>query len=330
MLRALKSDIVIVIRSSAGSGWTHYKDFTVRSQKGDRMSESTHRSSIVACAMLYLLLTAGVALAQEQQPDRPEFWLETTKNEQFRGYVLSRSADTLHFRTTGGIAISVHISQVRELRPVSPGADSTAAIGSESWRIAQRALMLNRPARSLFLMPTAYPFDPGEVHLGLYELFFGSGTVGIAGYVDLSLGTFVWPGTLFNPYFFSIKVSPVHGEQGALAIGAGMGGYDDDQEMMFYGVGTLSLGKAWLSAGYASSEEGETQILTLGADLPVSRVTRFMTEVWIPIDEDAVMLGVGARFETEYMYIDVGMYFPTQQSGTYFVYLPWLGGTFLL
>ncbi|PLX24338.1 MAG: hypothetical protein C0600_13225 [Ignavibacteria bacterium] len=294
------------------------------------MTDSRKLFGIAACTVLYLVLIAGAVHAQEEQPERPQFWLHTTQNEQFRGYVVSRSADTLHFRTTGGIAFAIHVAQVEELRPVSPGADSTAVIGEEAWRVAERALLLNRPARSLFAMPTAYPFDAGEVHLGLYELFFASGTVGIAGYVDLSLGTFVLPGTFFDPYLFGIKVSPVHGEQGALAIGAGLGSYDDDSPVMLYGMGTLALGPVWLTAGYTSSEDGKAEILMFGADLPISRRTRLMAEVWAPSEMDGVMMCFGARVETEFMYIDVGMYFPTQQGGRYLIYLPWLGGTFLL
>lgn len=42
------------------------------------------------------------------------------------------------------------------------------------------------------------------------------------------------------------------------------------------------------------------------------------------------MIGVGARFETEIGNIDVGFYFPSAQQGRYLVFLPWLGGTFIL
>jgi hypothetical protein len=58
--------------------------------------------------------------------------------------------------------------------------------------------------------------------------------------------------------------------------------------------------------------------------------SQFMAEFWIPTEADIVMVCLGARIEASFMYLDVGMYIPTSQRGDYFIYLPWIGGTFLL
>jgi len=294
--------------------------------------------------------------AQETEQQRPLYDLRLKNNEYYRGYVLKRQADSLHFRTLGGVTFTLHVSGIRDLHPTEDAvrhdgsggeADSLSGTPAAETRKATRGggtpayerTPLGRPASALFAMPTAYPLPAGEVHLGLYELFFGAATVGIAGYADLSLGTLMLPGVFFDPFFLGAKFSPLHGSAGAMAFGGGMVSADDNSFFVYYGVATVNIGKSWLSIGYSSWQDDGSfgsdsfNMLNLGADLPVSRHVRLMTELWIPAIDDSdggVLFGIGGRVETDIGYIDMGFFFPSDQHGRYFVFLPWLGGTFVL
>ncbi len=180
-------------------------------------------------------------------------------------------------------------------------------------------------------MPTAYPMQSGEVHLGLYELFFASGRGGLANMVDVSAGTMLLPGQELRPYYAGIKVSALQSESGALAAGSVFTGDEDDDRLMFYAVGTLALFDGWLSAGYSSGSQYDGGLATMGVDYPISRSARIMSEFWISTDSDEALLNLGARFQLDFMSLDVGFVFPVSgDGGDYFEYLPWLGGTFIL
>ncbi len=312
--------------------------------------------SIVPLLLLIAVILPVRLGAQDTEEQRPLYDLRLKNNEYYRGYVLKRQADSLHFRTLGGVAFTLHVSRIRELRPTddtvrhdgsggradslsgTPGAETRETTRSDGPSVYERGLF-ERPASSLFAMPTAYTLPAGEVHLGLYELFFGAASVGIAGYADLSLGTLMLPGVFFDPFFLGAKFSPLHGSGGAVAFGGGMVSADDNTFYVYYGVATVNLGKSWLSIGYSSWQDDGSfgsdsfNMLNLGADLPVSRHVRLMTELWIPALDDGdggVLFGIGGRVETDIGYIDMGFFFPSDQRGRYFVFLPWLGGTFVL
>lgn len=311
--------------------------------------------SIVPLMLLIAVFLPAHLSAQDTEEQRPIYDLRTSNNELYRGYVLERRADTLHFRTLGGVTFRLPVSRVRELRPTEnavrhdgSGEASDSLSGTPAAETRRRTpgsgtrpyeSVFERPASSLFAMPTAYPLPSGEVHLGLYELFFGAATVGIAGYADLSLGTLMLPGVFFDPLFLGAKLSPVHGSSGAVAFGGGMVSADDNAFFVYYGVATVNIGKSWFSLSFSSWQDDDSydsdsfNMLNLGADLPVSRHVRLMTELWIPVlveGDGSVLLGVGARVEMDIGFIDIGFYFPSEQRGTYFTYLPWLGGTFVL
>ena len=101
--------------------------------------------------------------------------------------------------------------------------------------------------------------------------------------------------------------------------------------LMYYGVGTVAVFDGWLSAGYTAGPDFEGGLAMLGADYPISRVTRVISELWIELENTDYLLFTVTRFELDFMSIDVGVTIPlTGQSGDYFQYLPWLGGTFVL
>lgn len=295
----------------------------------DVLTPGAMRALTASLVVLVVLVAyAGSTFAQETPRDAVLTELHVTSGEVFRGYVLGSHADSLRFRTLGGVEFSIPLSQLKEMRPLVAGGSETGTPTTEAPHV--RMGRLAYPANSLFAMPTAYPIPAGEVHLGLYEVFFASGNVGVADIAELHAGTVLLPGLEDGLYYGGVKLSPIHTEDGALAIGTVYHALGDDGYLMFYGVGTLNLGASWLTLGYTTSNEMENGIATVGFDFPVSSVTRIMSELWVPVDGEGALLGVGARFETSFANIDIGFYIPTVQSGKYLLYLPWLGGTVIL
>lgn len=309
-----------------------------------------HTRIVAIAAILLFCITVTPTGAQQGITDSTLYTLKTAHHEEYRGYVLRRGSDTLHFRTRGGTQIILPASQVFSLSPVETKDDGAAGTGAQYARetgsgsgtedaremtadpgkIAPSGV-LGGPATSLFVSPTAYSMQPGEVRLGLYELVFASASAGIAGVADVSAGTILLPGNGFRPYFAGLKIAPLQGEAGALAAGVVYTGDGSADRFMYYGVGTLAIGDGWLSAGYSAGDQFGGSLATIGLDYPVSSVARLMSEVWFPTDDAGVLFCIGARFELDIVHVDVGFYLPlTGQQGDYLTYLPWLGGTFLL
>lgn len=309
-----------------------------------------HTRIVAIAAILLFCITVTPTGAQQGITDSTLYTLKTAHHEEYRGYVLRRGSDTLHFRTRGGTQIVLPATQVFSLNPADIDKHGTAGSGTERVRdmgtgsgtehtremtagseVITSSGVLGAPATSLFVSPTAYSMQPGEVRLGLYELVFASGSAGIAGIADASAGTILLPGNGFRPYFAGLKIAPLQGEAGALAAGVVYTGDGSEDRLMYYGVGTLALGDGWLSAGYSAGDQFGGSLATIGLDYPVSSVTRLMSEVWFPTDDAGVLFCIGARFELDIVHVDVGFYIPlTGQHGDYLTYLPWLGGTFVL
>jgi len=307
------------------------------------------RISVIAAILLFWIAILPVR-AQQGITDSTLYTLKTAHHEEYRGYVLHRGSDTLHFRTRGGTRIILPATQVFSLNPVD--FDDRGAAGSGTARVQGTDTgsgtghardmdsgagkitpsgVLGVPATSLFVSPTAYSMQAGEVRLGLYELVFASASAGLAGVADISAGTILLPGNGFRPYFAGFKIAPLQGEAGALAGGVVYTGDGSEDRFMYYGVGTMAIGDGWLSAGYSVGDQLGGALATVGLDYPVSSVARLMSEVWFPTDDAGVLCCIGARFELDIVHVDVGFYIPlTGQEGDYLTYLPWLGGTFVL
>ena len=307
------------------------------------------RIAVIAAILLFCIAILPVR-AQQGITDSTLYTLKTVHHEEYRGYILHRGSDTLHFRTRGGTQIILPAAQVFSLNPSDYHDHGAAGSGTARVRntgngsgtghardMDSGAGMITTsgvrgvPATSLFVSPTAYSMHAGEVRLGLYELVFASASACLAGIADVSAGTILLPGNGFRPYFAGLKIAPLQGEAGALAAGVVYTGDGSEDRFMYYGVGTMALGDGWLSAGYSVGDQLGGALATVGLDYPVSSVTRLMSEFWFPTDDAEMLFCIGARFELDFVNVDVGFYLPlTGQDGDYLTYLPWLGGTFVL
>lgn len=85
------------------------------------MNHHAHRIILVLVSAVILILSGKEASAQQENESRTMFDLRTNNNELYRGYVLERRADTLHFQTLSGVVLKLHVPRIQELTPTESG-----------------------------------------------------------------------------------------------------------------------------------------------------------------------------------------------------------------
>ena len=292
--------------------------------------------------VLFLLFVLGAYPLTGQEVmmrDSTRYLLVLDSEEHFVGHVMGRRNDTLFFRTTSGTLVGTPVQRVYSLDKVTGSIDAQAFPTP-----GRRERKPDRPTSSFFIMPTAYTLPAGEVHAGLYEILLFGMSAGLGGVADIHGGT-LFPG-IAETYMFGLKLAPLQGPQGAVALGGNIMGMvsDDDTFGLVYIVGTLALGESWLSAGYMHFPDSYHPggAFMIGFDLPAAARVRLMAELWIPSNEKTdplegwAMFAPGARFESEGFWLDLGLYLPvgTAYSGRRSFsgggFIPYLGGTFIL
>ena len=175
-----------------------------------------------------------------------------------------------------------------------------------------------------FVFPTASTLRQGA---GLYEnyyLFFNSVHFGVTDRAMLSGGIVPLPGAMILAFGPKLRIYQHPTKMVEAAVGAQwylLSG-DSDSETLFVPYGVLSLGRSdrsRLSVGGGSirAEEEDLSLLTVSADLRLSKRVKLMGEVFSVRgdDESEVIPIYGLRFFSERLAFDLGFWnFPGEED----------------
>ena len=210
----------------------------------------------------------------------------------WEGRVIAVEGDWVRFMTLGGVEVrfrSADVASVREVRGVRGGA--------RLWR--------RDPSDSrLFLAPTARVPESGHGYFGVYELFFPSAAVGIAGFAMISGGVSIFPGISLSDQIFyiapKIRFLQIDVVSAAVALVWVRPGDADESAGMVYGALTAGSETASFTGGIAFPFVSDTgfsdePVPVLGGEFRVSKALKLMTENWISLAEGGALLSLGGR-----------------------------------
>jgi hypothetical protein len=296
-------------------------------------------------ARMHLCLILSVALscvcpaqAQDAQEGAGIIELETTAGSVYFGFIRGQSEDTLDFETREGIRMQIPLARVRSMRPAATneahtGTTREVRIEGEKQTVEPPLPRRKRPANGLLVLPTAYAPQAGEVQAGLYELGYIAGKVGIADMAEVFAGSYFqfWEeGQLAH---LGVKFTPWQTGKGAVAFGGMVSQFsfwnpaNAAHPTFLFAVGTLNTGHGWVTASYTAFADAPLSDgwFTLGLDIPLSDNMRILGEHWIPTYGAPSALGLGTRFQTGILQLDIGIYASLEAGQMLETILPWLG-----
>ena len=235
--------------------------------------------------LLAALLTFSAAAAQAQTaatriieipaPDVTQE-LELNDGSSVIGRVESVGEGRFVFRTTSGVEMTVDVTAVRSLKPVTGD-----IVNGEFWRADPN------PTR-LFFAPTGRSLKQGEAYFGVYEVLLPFVQVGITDRISFGAGTPLIFGDFERPFWITPKVQLL--ERGSTAFAAGVMHFfniDDANVGIAYGVVTQGStdSAATIGLGYAYERTGEEDagsgVLMIGGEHRVSRRVKLVTENYV-------------------------------------------------
>lgn len=208
------------------------------------------------------------------------------------GRVVAVRGDRIEVETTAGARVELMRAQIRSVRPVR-GTIQNGQIWAEDPNTSR-----------LFFGPTARTVPAGDGYFGVFELVFPYVAFGVTDYLTVAGGTPIIPGVIGEIVYLAPKVRIVSAPSAQVAAGAlafFAPGEDFSSAGILFGVGTFgSLDNAvTVGAGYgfAGEEFANKPVLMAGAEARLSRRTKFITENYLVLYEDAVFDGSFDRFD---------------------------------
>lgn len=261
--------------------------------------------------------------------------ITTTDGLSFAGEELRWIADTLIIRTTDGVEARVPSSSIVALtRHTSTENRSPVAAmtGTATAATDPGVARSYRGSPNLYLIPTAYPERPGDIRLGLHEIFFPTAAYGVAGYLTVQGGTSIIPDTDGMMLHATLKLTPFVEKHGALAVGVTHLKVDDISTTVPFILGTLNLGGQrgnYLTCGVGYQTDEDDYFMMAGLELPVSDHVRLMSELFLIRDQRQISYCTpGVRLQAGAFDIDLGVMLPFHKEP--FEFLPWIGTSIIL
>ena len=229
--------------------------------------------------------------------------LELNDGSSVIGRVVSIADGRFIFRTRSGVEMTVEISAVRSLKPVTG-----KIVNGELWREDPN------PTR-LFFAPTGRSLKRGEVYFGVYEVLLPFVQVGITDHISIGGGTPLVFGDWEQPFWVTPKVKLMEYQSTAVSAGVmhffNMG---DANTGIAYGVVTQGSGDSAVTIGggyaYARSDEEDagSGVLMIGGEHRVSRRVKVVTENYA--FKGGGFVSGGVRFFGEKLSADFGLVAP--------------------
>jgi len=269
--------------------------------------------------LLAALLTLSAAAAQAQTaatriieipaPDVTQE-LELNDGSSVIGRVESVGEGRFVFRTTSGVEMTVDVTAVRSLKPVTGH-----IVNGELWRADPN------PTR-LFFAPTGRSLKKGEAYFGVYELFLPFVQVGVTDRISIGAGTPLIFGDVERPFWVTPKVQLL--ERRSTAVSAGvMHFFNVDEASIGIAYGVVTQGSAdsaaTIGVGYAyaqtDDEDDGSAVVMIGGEHRVSRRVKLVTENYV--FKGGGFASGGLRFFGEKLSADFGLVMPLFADETF-------------
>jgi hypothetical protein len=244
------------------------------------------------------------------------------------GFVVSESGDSVAFRTSSGLEITLRRSQIREMVPFD----------------IEGFTRTDPNMSRLLFAPTGRSLEKGSGYFSDYWLFFPFIAIGPGGGLSLSGGTSLLPGTIGKLIYFAPKITFFERESSAIAAGllaVGFPGLEEDLEEdldpigLVYGVGTagsatrsLSVGLAF---GWAGGEFSSKPAIMIGGHYQLSNSVALVSENYVlPIVDAGAIVSGGVRFFGDRISADIALATLTSiiDDSEVLPILPWVGFTY--
>jgi hypothetical protein len=288
----------------------------------DHMTRRSHRLPLLL--LLLCSLTWPVAVAAQETPvERADtlYELRLQDGSTFVGRVISETADSLTFETTGGLRLAVARAQVRSLQPVQG-----RVVGDDYWRQDP-----NR-TRLLLVSPTARTLPRGEGYVSAFWVVLPFVGYGITDNFTLAGGTPLIPEVIGRVLYVAPKVRVVHRPSMDLAVGAiaffATESVDEGSLGIAYGVGTfgtsdraVSAGAGWgWAIGGDDAWVSNDPLIMLGGEYRIARSAKLVSENFFVLGESGALVSGGVRLFGERLSVDFGLAALLDDGGG----IPWL------
>lgn len=294
------------------------------------------------CLLFMALLGAGPGVADDAADTPVVVALED--GSRLVGVVVTEDADTVTFRTTSGLELTLAVSDIVSRGPV-PTAPSAL-------QPARRELSDPNDSRLLFA-PTGRPLRKGDGYFSDHYVLFPGVAYGVTDHVNVSGGVSVIPSLGFDEQLFyvSSSVGWRFQEKAAFSLGGlyATGTEANEAGALVFGVASFGPSDRSLSLGlglattrneeYLYDERGnyvrtesswgfrDAPVLMLGGTFRVGKRLSLVTESWLfPGDGFELSqqpFGVGLRFFGERLSVDVGLVLVAEVLDEGFP-IPWL------
>jgi hypothetical protein len=231
----------------------------------------------------------------EEEPAAKPVKLVLEDENTLDGEILSVTADTLNFRTPGGILMAIPEATIREVLR-----SRVEVSGGKFYR-------RDPNETRLFCAPTGRGLRRRQGYFADYWIFFPTVAVGVTDFLALSGGMSILPGASSQLFYVAPKLSLSVKDDFFIAGGfLHMGIPEANDFTLAYGVATLGNSRAALTGGFGVpvTDERDEMIFLIGGELQTSNSTKLITENWIPSSGDAV-LSLGVRFFGERIAVDL-------------------------
>ena len=262
--------------------------------------------------LLASLIVSFAAVAQAQPAPVPVIEvpaagvtqeLELNDGSSVIGRVESIGEGRFVFRSMAGVEMTVEVSAVRSLAPVSG-----RIVHGEFWRDDPN------PTR-LFFGPTGRSLKKGEAYFGVYEVLLPFVQIGITDRLSIGAGTPLVFGDFERPVWVTPKFQVFR--QGSVAASVGVMHFfnvDDASIGIAYGVVTKGSGDSAVTvgAGYSyartDDEDAGSGVVMLGGEHRVSKRIKLVTENYV--FKGGGFASGGLRFFGEKLSADFGLVLP--------------------
>ncbi|HEY5908521.1 MAG TPA: hypothetical protein VIZ31_10780, partial [Vicinamibacteria bacterium] len=260
------------------------------------------------------------------------------------GVVVTEDAETVTFRTTSGLELTLAVSDI-----VSRGPATTATAALEP---ARRELSDPNDSRLLFA-PTGRPLRKGDGYFSDHYVLVPGVAYGLTDHVSVSGGVSVIPSLGFDEQLFyvSSSVGWRFQEKAAFSLGGlyATGTEANEAGALLFGIASFGPSDRSLSLGlglattrneeYLSDERGnytrtesswsfrDAPVLMVGGTFRVGKRLSLVTESWLfpggGFELSQQPFGVGLRFFGERLSVDVGLVLVAEVLDEGFP-IPWL------
>jgi hypothetical protein len=265
------------------------------------------------------LLVAVPVSAQSKAPASPVIEvpaadvtqeLELNDGSSVIGRVASIGEGRFVFRSTSGVEMTVDVSAVRSLKPVSG-----RVVNGEFWREDPN------PTR-LFFGPTGRSLKRGEAYIGVYEVLLPFVQVGLTDRLSIGAGTPLVFGDFERPFWVTPKFQVIQHGSTSASVGVMHFLNIDDEAHIGIAYGVVTQGTAdsavtvgagysyarWDDDDFGDDDNAGSAVLMVGGEHRVTKRLKLVTENYV--FKGGGFVSGGLRLFGEKLSADFGLVLP--------------------